>query len=99
MVLFVFKHRLQDYGLTFRVKPKHLALYLLMFAVVVPVVVYASPRADFRSIYPFFRGAFASTPGELLAWEAAYLTQFVALEFFFRGFLVLGLERHVGRAS
>lgn len=32
-------------------------------------------------------------------WEIAYLTQFFALEFFFRGFLVLGLGRVIGRAS
>ncbi len=99
IVIFVFKHGLAEYGMTVRVRPKYLLWYLLMLAVAVPLAVFASGRDDFQSVYPLFRGAFAATPNELLMWEAVYLGQFVALEFFFRGFLVLGLGRYVGRAS
>ncbi len=99
IVLGVFKRGLAEYGLNIHVKSKHVLVYLLMLAAVVPLVVVVSSRDDFRSIYPFFRGAFSATPGELAAWETAYLSQFIALEFFFRGFLVLGLGRYIGRAS
>jgi membrane protease YdiL (CAAX protease family) len=33
---------------------------------------------------------------DLLVWESLYAGQFVALEFFFRGFLVGGLSRSIG---
>jgi membrane protease YdiL (CAAX protease family) len=64
----------------------------------VPLVLVFSTVAEFQRIYPFYRGW---TPeddgwGRLLAWEASYALQFVALEFFFRGFLVHGLKHRFG---
>ena len=94
-----FKHRLRDYGMNLALQRRHWWLYLGLFAAVFPLVLLAARRPDFQSIYPFYRGAFQASAREILAWEAAYLTQFFALEFFFRGFLVLGLSRAIGRAS
>lgn len=98
-VLTVFRGRLRDYGLTLAIKRQYWWLYLGMFAAVFPLVLYAASRPDFQTVYPFYRGAYQATAGAILAWEIAYLTQFFALEFFFRGFLVLGLGRTIGRAS
>lgn len=99
LVRVAFRERLQNIGLTLAIKPQHWWLYLGMFAAVFPIVLYAASRPDFQAIYPFYRGAFQASAGAILLWEAAYLTQFFALEFFFRGFLVLGLGRVIGRAS
>jgi membrane protease YdiL (CAAX protease family) len=99
LVRLVFRHRLRDYGLNLAIKGQHWWLYSALFAAVFPVVLLAAARPDFQNIYPFYRGAFRATGGAILAWETAYLTQFFALEFFFRGFLVLGLARGIGRAS
>ena len=99
IVKLVFKHRLVDYGLNLKVKPKLLLLYLGMFLIVLPLVLYASSRPDFRAIYPFFRGALSAPMSDIIIWEIAYLSTFVALEFFFRGFLVLGLEKKFGRLA
>jgi membrane protease YdiL (CAAX protease family) len=99
LVRVAFRERLRDFGLTLAIKPQHWWLYLGMFAAVFPIVLYAASRSDFQAIYPFYRGAFQASAGAILLWEAAYLTQFLALEFFFRGFLVLGLGRVIGRAS
>ena len=99
LVRVVFRERLRDYGLNLAIKRQHWWLYLGMFAVVFPIVLYAATRTDFQAVYPFYRGAFQATAGAILAWEIAYLAQFFALEFFFRGFLVLGLGRVIGRAS
>ena len=95
----LFRHRLRDYGLNLAIKRQHWWLYLGLFAAVFPIVLYAASRPEFQAVYPFYRGAFQATVGAILVWETAYLTQFFALEFFFRGFLVLGLGRVVGRAS
>lgn len=99
LVRAVFKDRLRDYGLTLAIKRQYWWLYLGMFAAVFPLVLYAASRPDFQAVYPFYRGAHQATAGAIVAWEIAYLTQFLALEFFFRGFLVLGLGRVIGRAS
>lgn len=99
IIYFIFKEKPRDYGFFFRVKGKHLALYILMYLIVLPFVIYASTRADFQSVYPFYRGAYQASMFEFMAWESAYLLQFLALEFFFRGFLVIGLERYFGRLS
>jgi len=99
IVKLVFKHRLVDYGLTLKVAPKYLLLYLAMFLAVLPLVLYASTREDFRAIYPFFRGALNAPVADIIVWEVAYLSTFIALEFFFRGFMVLGLTKRFGRLA
>jgi len=51
----------------------------------------------FQQAYPFYQTwAPADGWGKLLAWELSYAVQFVALEFFFRGFLVHGLKHRFG---
>jgi len=97
IVKLIFKRSLRDYGLTLAVTKQHLALYGAMLLVVLPIVFYVSTRTDFLNVYPFYRNAPYAPLGAVLAWEIAYGIQFIALEFFFRGFLVLGLQRYVGR--
>ena len=99
IVKVVFKKRLRDYGFNLKIKRQYYAIYLGMFLVVLPFVIYASTRTDFRAIYPFFRGAFNSPMSDIIIWEIAYLSTFVALEFFFRGFMVLGLEKKFGKLA
>ena len=99
LVRALFTHRLRDYGLNLTIKRQHWWLYLGLFGAVFPIVLYAASRPEFQAVYPFYRGAFQAAAGAILVWEMAYLTQFFALEFFFRGFLVLGLGRVIGRAS
>lgn len=99
IVLFGFRQPLREYGFNLRIRRRHLGLYLLMFMAVLPLVFVAAARPEFRATYPFYRGAFQAGAGAIALWELAYLAQFVALEFFFRGFLVLGLARTLGRAA
>jgi len=99
IVKFGFRKPLREYGLNLQIRRRHLGLYLLMFAAVLPLVFVAAARPEFQATYPFYRGAFQAGIGAIALWELAYLSQFVALEFFFRGFLVLGLSRLLGRAA
>jgi membrane protease YdiL (CAAX protease family) len=98
-IIYIFKEKLSDYGMRFRVKRKYWLLYIGMYLIVLPLIIYASTRTDFRNVYPFFRGAYRADMMLIVIWECAYLFQFFALEFFFRGFLVIGLERYIGRLS
>ena len=92
---FVLKERLRDFGLTFRGFGTHLPLYALLFLLVLPLVYLASRDPSFRHTYPFAaeaRNGFT----DLLKWELIYGLQFLSLEFFFRGFLIFGLEKRFG---
>ena len=91
----VFKERLRDYGFLAKDFFKHLWIYGLLFLGVFPMVVGASFTASFYNKYPFYKFASRSLV-DFLAWEGIYTVQFVALEFFFRGFLLFGLARQVG---
>jgi len=86
-----------EIGLRLGLSLKHARIYLLMALVMAPVVYLVSMSPRFLSQYPFLRpvdGAIALD--DLLAWEAMYAAQFVALELLFRGFLTLGLARRFG---
>lgn len=69
--------------------------YLLLLALILPIVAIASTTAGFRENYPFYRQAGRSLT-DFLGWEIPYLCTFVAVEFFFRGYLLFGLKRVFG---
>jgi membrane protease YdiL (CAAX protease family) len=87
--------RILDYHVSFRGFWKHLWIYVVMFACILPAVVIASTTEAFRHTYPFYRMANRSQT-DLWSWEALYAAQFLSLEFFFRGFLLQGLRKHLG---
>lgn len=90
--------RLSDWGLSPR--PRAGALpwrrtYLLLFAAIFPAVFVLSYTESFQATYPFYRGASRSI-ADMALWEAHYLATFAVVEFFFRGYLLFGLRRHLG---
>ena len=89
------KERLRDYHISFKGFWKHLWIYVFLFACILPAVLYASTTSAFRHTYPFYRLANRSH-ADLWIWEALYGAQFIALEFFFRGFILNGLRRALG---
>ncbi|TMQ16427.1 MAG: CPBP family intramembrane metalloprotease [Deltaproteobacteria bacterium] len=87
--------RIRDYHISPRGFVTHLWIYIALFAAVSPLVLYASTTYSFRQTYPFYRIANRSF-ADLAMWEGLYAAQFLALEFFFRGFLLHGLRRALG---
>lgn len=89
----------RDLGLRLRNTGRDAWTYLALYAVFFPVIWLVSQRADFRQTYPFYK----PPPGDLgvtfLAFEVIYCLQFFAIEYFFRGFMTLGLKPQLGRAS
>ncbi len=73
--------------------------YLTLFVVFFPVIWLVSQRADFQKTYPFYKPMPGHLGADFLLFEAVYCLQFFAIEFFFRGFIVLGLKRRIGVAS
>jgi len=61
----------------------------LGLAVMAPLVFLASQSLGFLKVYPFYDPHWDGFPGwDFFLWESLYAMQFLALEFFFRGFLI-----------
>ncbi len=88
-------NRLRDCNLGFRGFREHFWIYVGLYGAVLPVIWLVSLSPSFYTFYPMYGNAGRSW-FDLLMWEGMYAGQFVALEFFFRGFLVGGLGRYIG---
>ncbi len=95
MIKLVFREKLSDYGLKFTGWYKRLWVYVAAFGVVLPFIIMFRGVASFQRTYPFYKNA-GNSWADFLGWECAYILQFLALEFFFRGFLVHGLKQRFG---
>jgi membrane protease YdiL (CAAX protease family) len=97
IVRFVLKERLRDYGWTLRGLGRMWPWLIAVFIPMAIVVLWASSQPTFQAAYPFYRSP--SSLSYLLIWELSYALQFVALEFFFRGFMIHGLKRRYGTGA
>jgi membrane protease YdiL (CAAX protease family) len=97
-VLLLPGEHLADYGLRLRGVGRHLWIYVVLYLAVLPLIVLVSFKDDFQNYYPFLKhaGRDAWSWRVLLVWELLYAGQFLALEFFFRGFLLQSLRRQLG---
>ena len=91
----VMRRPITEMGLSITGVIKHLPIYALFAVVVIPLVVLVSGTPHFLSTYPMAREA-AVHWETLLVWEILYAVQFIALEFFFRGFMIFGPARVLG---
>ena len=77
--------------------------YWLMLLIMLPLVAAASTQADFLSVYPKMK--LIAGIGELkdfnfwqkLLFELSYGSDFITIEFFFRGFLILAFMKWAGK--
>ena len=90
---FVLKQSLKNTGFSTKIPRDHVNVYLLMLIVVLPMVVIASLDAHFQATYPFNYFPKDAFPVQrFITWEIAYLLQFVAIEYFFRGFILFSCK-------
>lgn len=88
------------YGFTtkgFEPKP-----YLLMLLIMIPLIAAASTQPDFLAMYPKLKSIRAFTDQHSSGWykfiyELSYGIDFVGIELFFRGFLVLAFVKWAGK--
>lgn len=73
--------------------------YLFLLLIFAPVIYWASTQPGFQSTYPFYKPPPGPLGLDFLLFELVYCAQFFAVEFFFRGFMVLGLKKRIGWAS
>ncbi|MBN8863590.1 MAG: CPBP family intramembrane metalloprotease [Sphingobacteriales bacterium] len=82
----------------FKVRP-----YAIMLLIMVPLLLLASTQPDFQATYPKLKQVLPLPEGASPQWlykllfELSYGTDFISIELFFRGFLVIGMARWLGR--
>ncbi len=90
------------FGWNFQV---NLRPYFLLLALILPVVFFASGSAGFLKMYPRYHeteaaDALGVNPALFyLIFEIFYLTNFMALEIFVRGFMIFRMERFTGTGA
>jgi len=87
--------RVRDCHLGWRGFAQHYWIYAGLYGAVLPLIWLVAQTPSFYTFYPMYPQAGRSW-SDLLMWEGMYAGQFIALEFFFRGFLVGGLSKHIG---
>ena len=92
------------YGINF--KNVGLKAYLVMLLLMVPIIYLATYLPDFLEYYPTYKRAggerfadYYNLPEWIsqVVYESAYLFDFLNTELFFRGFLVIGLSKLLGK--
>lgn len=81
------------FGLRLRGCSRHIPVYLLLFSGMLPLLWWAASRPAFYLFYPFYK---PESAGMWLLFEAVYMLQFFAVEFFFRGFCLFRLHAYIG---
>ncbi|MCG3137250.1 MAG: hypothetical protein HJJLKODD_01093 [Phycisphaerae bacterium] len=95
MVRLVFGASMRDYGLKLSGWYRRLWIYGAAFLIVLAMVLIFGRTESFKQYYPMYKQAHRST-FDFLGWEIAYIAQFFALEYFFRGLLIHGLKHRFG---
>ena len=95
IVRFAHREPLSSIGYSFTGAGRHILIYAGLFLVMLPVLWSVSERPDFRAVYPFVSSARRDS-SVFIRWELLYCAQFVALEAFFRGYLLFTCARRMG---
>ncbi|MFO0572094.1 MAG: type II CAAX endopeptidase family protein [Polyangiaceae bacterium] len=92
------KDSLLDMGFRIRGFFSHLWIYGVCLAIVLPAMLLVASQPDFGGYYPFYKQSSRSW-FDFLAWETIYFAQFLALESFFRGWIVGALRKSLGASA
>ena len=89
----------REIGLKLKGTGRDARIYLLIYLLFLPVVWLMSMQPHFQQTYPFYKPRGPGLSSDFLLFECIYFIQFLGVELFFRGFLVLGLKRVLGLSS
>jgi len=90
-----FKEKLEDYGVKIKRPLISLLIALLGVLFVTPFTYFGAKNNDFISVYPLVKNSFGSAKNFVIA-EFFYFLYYIGYEFFFRGFLFMGIRKHIG---
>ena len=84
IAIYTLKESFSYYGLSLNKGGGYIYIYSPL--IILPITFIASQNSDFQNTYPFLYNP--SSIQQLVIWELIYIFQFLALEFFFRGFIL-----------
>lgn len=83
-----------SWGLQLPTSRSHVMPYVVMAAIMVPVIALVSRSPGFNRFYPMYSPTHWE---DWLIFEGIYMAQFIAVELYFRGYLIFSLEGLFGR--
>lgn len=98
IIKFILKEDLKNYGLQVGDFKIGLALSVIFFLVMLPVVWFFSATPDFAVTYPQLSST-RNNWSEFFVYESGLLLYLISWEFIWRGFMLFGLERKFGYYS
>ena len=96
LVRFKLRQPPREYGYRLRGGTRVRWIYVGLFVVMVPLVIWASALPDFQASYPQTRGVLSGNEASIrlfILYHAAYFMVFVSGESFWRGYMTFGLGR------
>jgi len=94
-----FKESLAELGLSWGDWKLGLKSVAILFPLIALLLILPTSRqADFQSEYPLYREA-GATLSLFIAYEASYGLYYLGWEFFFRGYMLFGLRKHLGAVN
>ncbi|MBT8463592.1 MAG: hypothetical protein HKN97_13500 [Myxococcales bacterium] len=96
LLRFRLRKRPAEYGYVVRGGTRMRWVYLGLFVVMVPLVLWASALPEFQASYPQTRGIVSGTEASIrlfILYQVAYFMVFLSGESFWRGFMTFGLGR------
>lgn len=100
IITLVFREPLKNFGIRSPGGSHSASIYVILFMIMAPLVFIISGQERFLETYPFYKlGSAKELGARFVCWEILYASQFIALEFFFRGFLLHGLRHRFGAYS
>jgi membrane protease YdiL (CAAX protease family) len=98
LLFFAFKHTPKDYGIGIGNPKSWLMDVLFFYLLFLVVLVVAFKFTGLKEVYPLSRRA-AQSVGYFMIYQTVQLWYMIGWEFFFRGFMLFGLEPKFGRMS
>ena len=102
-ILYFFIKKFHPERFGFKLNGARLGPYLWLIVLMIPLLIIASFNKGFIDHYPMYTERFAYEHMNLEQWhteaifELCYGSRFISVEMFFRGFLVVGLSKYVGK--
>lgn len=91
-----FREKLSDYGLAPKGLLTNYKIYIIFFLFMIPLILLVSTTDSFQNKYPFYDPRGENLWPNFIIWQCLYFSQFFALEFFFRGFMLHGIKKRFG---
>lgn len=96
IVLLAFKADFRRFGAGMGDLRAYIPVYLVLLLIMLPIVILIARSSGFTDVYPFMRVPILKF---IIIWEIVYCAQFVAVEFFFRGFMLFPFCERFGDAG